>query len=69
MKSWEFCLPWILTMVEDQDLKTPKKWIETKTKKLSFDLEQKRKFPRFEISILPCTQNWKVGNLRKFCFI
>ena len=31
-KSRKFCLPRILTMVVTQNLKTPKKWAETKTK-------------------------------------
>ena len=33
-KSLEFCLPRILALVVTQDLKTPKKWTETKTKSL-----------------------------------
>ena len=46
-KSRTFCLPRILTLVVTQDLKTPKKWAETKTKRFKYDLEQKQKFPRF----------------------
>ena len=46
-KSRKFCLPRILTLVVTQDLKTLNKWAETKTKRFRYDLEQKRKFPRF----------------------
>ena len=35
-----------MTLIVLQDLKTPKKPIETKTKRLQYDLEQKGKFPR-----------------------
>ena len=46
-KCRKFCTPRILTLDVTQNLKTPKKWAETKTKRLGYDLEQKRKFPRF----------------------
>ena len=46
-KSRKFCLLRILTLIVTQDLKTPKKWAETKTKRSRYDLEQKRKFPKF----------------------
>ena len=36
-----------MTLIVLQDLKTPKKPIETKTKRLQYDLEQKGKFSRF----------------------
>ena len=37
----------ILTLVVTQDLKTTKKWTETKTKRFQYDLEEKWKFQRF----------------------
>ena len=43
----EIFWPRILTMVVAQDLKLPQKQNERKTKRLNYDLEQKRKFPRF----------------------
>ena len=48
-KSRKFCLSRILTLIVTQDLKTPKKWTETKTKRFRYDLEQQqqKKFPRF----------------------
>ena len=46
-KSRKFCLLRILTLIVTQDIKTPKKWAETKTKRSRYDLEKKRKFPRF----------------------
>ena len=46
-KSRKFCLPQILTLVVTEDLKTPEKWIETKTKRLRYDLEPNWKFWRF----------------------
>ena len=46
-KSWKFRLPWIMTLIIIQDLKIPKKSMETKTKRFQYDLEQKGKFPRF----------------------
>ena len=46
-KSRKFRLPRIMTLIVIQDLKRPKKWIETKTKRFQYDLEQNGKFPRF----------------------
>ena len=46
-KCRKFRLPRIMTLIVIQDLKRPKKWIETKTKRFQYDLEQKGKFPRF----------------------
>ena len=46
-KSRKFRLPQIMILIAYQDLKTPKKSIYTKTKRLQFDLEQKGKFSRF----------------------
>ena len=70
-KSRKFYLPRILTLVVTQDLKTPKKWAETKTEKFRYDLEQKQKFPRFPsfrfrlIPKIETRKSWKV----LFCFI
>ena len=70
-KSRKFYLPRILTLVVTQDLKTPKKWAETKTEKFRYDLEQKQKFPRFAsfrfrlIPKIETRKSWKV----LFCFI
>ena len=36
-----------MTLIVIQDLKTPKKLIELKTKRFQYDLEQNGKFPRF----------------------
>ena len=38
-----------MTLIVIQDLKTPKKSIETKPKSFQYDLEQKGQFPRFLI--------------------
>ena len=46
-KSQKFSLPRILTLIVTQDLKTPGKWAETKTKRFRYDLEQQKTFPRF----------------------
>ena len=48
-KSRKFRLPWITTLIIIQDLKIPRKSIETKTNRFQYDLEQKGKFPRFPI--------------------
>ena len=62
-KSRKFCLLRILTLVVIQDLKTPKKWAEAKTKTFRYDLEQKRKFPRFpsfQFCPIPKTENSEI---------
>ena len=46
-KSRKFCLPQIMTLIVIQNLKTPKRPIDTKTKRFHYALEQKGKFPRF----------------------
>ena len=46
-KSRKFCLPQIMTLIVIQDLKTPKRPIDTKTKRFHYALEQKGKFQRF----------------------
>ena len=65
-KSRKFGLPQILTLLEIQDLKAPKNlWIY----KCRYNLEQKKKISEVsEFSILPYTQDRKLGNLRKFSF-
>ena len=62
-KSREFCLPWIVTLVVTQDSKTPKKWVEIKTKRFRYDLEQKRKlltFPNFRFRPIPKIENSEI---------
>ena len=50
--------------------KNTRKWNETKSKRFRYDLEYKTKISEIsEFSILIYTQNWKLGNLGKFCFI
>ena len=52
-----------LTLVVTQDLKTPEKWSETKTKRFRYDLEQKRKFPRFpsfRFCLIPKIENSEI---------
>ena len=69
-KSRKFYLPRILTLVVTQDLKTPKKWAETKTEKFRNWFRTKTKISEIsEFSISPNTQNRKLGNLGKFCFV
>ena len=68
-KSRKFCLSRILTLIVTQDLKTPKKWTETKTKRFRYDLEQQQKVSEnSKFSILPYTKNRKLGNLGNFSF-
>ena len=67
-ESWKFCLPRILTLVVTQDLKTPKKWTETKIKRFRYDLEQNKKFPRF-LSFQFCpTPKFENSKSRKILF-
>ena len=77
-KSREFRLPRILTLIarfinthtQKKKKKKKKKWSETKTNMFRYDLQQQQKKVS-EISmfsILPCTQNWKLGNLGNFSF-
>ena len=52
-----------LTLVVTQDLKTPEKWSETKSKRFRYDLEQKRKFPRFpsfRFCLIPKIENSEI---------
>ena len=45
-------------------------WTEGKTEIFRYDLKEKIKISEIsEFSILPYTQNRKLGNLGKFCFI
>ena len=46
-KCGKFRLPRIMTLIVIQDLKRPKKSIETKNKRFQYYLEQKEIFPRF----------------------
>ena len=68
-ESWKFCLPRILTLVVTQDLKTPKKWTETKIKRFRYDLEQNKNFRGFWVFNFARHPNLKTPNLGKFCFI
>ena len=68
-KSRKFRLPQIMILSAYQDLKTPKKSIYTKAKKVAIWFRTKRKiFEISKFSILLCTQNRKLGNLGKFSF-
>ena len=59
-----FLLLQSLTLVVTQDLKQ-KKWTETKTEKLKNGLRRKMNISEVsEFSILPYSQNRKLGNLR-----
>ena len=58
-----------MTLIVIEDLKTPKKSIETKTERFQYDLEQIRKISEIsEFSILLYTQDRKHGNLGKYSF-
>ena len=69
-KSRKFRLPQILILIVTQDLKTPKKRTETKTKRFRYYLEQQQqKISEIsKFSILPYAQNRKLGNLGNFSF-
>ena len=61
-KSRKFCLSRILTLIVTQDLKTPKKWTEIKTKRSRNDLEQKKcpRFPSFRFCPIPKIENSEI---------
>ena len=71
-KSTKFCLLRILTLVVTQDLKTPEKWCETKTKRFIRDLEQKQKFsrfPSFQFRLIPKIENSRSSHQRTSMFL
>ena len=60
----------ILTIPINQDLKTTKYEPGEKQKGSDIEKIEKMKYSQiFEFLVLPFTQNQKVGNLGKFCFI
>ena len=69
LTSESFLLLQGLALVVTQDLK-PKKCTETNTKRLQHGLRKKMNiFELSEFSILPNTQNRKLGNLRNFVYL
>ena len=71
MEISEICLLLeILTVVMTQDLKTTKIWTEQKTERFQYGLKGKVKISKIsEFSILPYTQDQKLGNLRNFVYL
>ena len=66
--SESFLLLKVLVVYETQSLKTDWKMIQKK-KSYIYDVVWEAKMPISEVSkflILPCTWNWKLGNLGKF---
>ena len=64
----EIRLARILTLIVTQDLKMPKKWTETKTKRFRYDLKQKIFFRDFQLFDFALYQNEKPRNLGNFLF-